>query len=167
MKNSLSVLPSGDFERLSPVHTLRPRRAPARRRRETGSDVQLRVAGAASADGSSFLRGDDLELFSASLRHERAQVQGAIQEYEARMLLGGLAAQRPTVTRIKITGGLGLLEQPGALQTWSQPWEQGGVVSMFQKLLPDPQLQLFTYGGYTEQQSVVFGTRLEPIGLAA
>lgn len=62
---------------------------------------------------------------------------------------------------------LGLLEQPGALQTWPQPWEHGGVVSMFQKLLPDPQLQLFTYGGCTEQQSVVFGSRLEPIGLAA
>ena len=45
--------PARDFEGLSPVRIPTPRRAPARRRPATGSDVPLRIAGAASAAGSS------------------------------------------------------------------------------------------------------------------
>lgn len=119
------------------------------------------------ASGASFLRGDDLELFSASLRHELGQIQRAIQEYEASMLRTRLAVPRPAFTRIEIQGSSGLPEQPSVLQTWSQPWEQGGIVSRFHALRPDPQLRLFTVGTYREEPSAVLGRSLEPVDLAA
>jgi hypothetical protein len=130
-----------------------------------GAKEYARRLGNILADGSSFLRDDDLELFSASLRHELGQVQRAIQEYEASMLRTRLAVPRPAFTRIEIQGSSGLPEQPSVLQTWSQPWEHGGVVSRFQALRP--QLRLFTVGTYTEEPSAVFGRSLEPVGLAA
>jgi len=130
-----------------------------------GAKEYARRLGNILADGPSFLRDDDLELFSASLRHELGQVQRAIQEYEASMLRTRLAVPRPAFTRIEIQGSSGLPEQPSVLQTWSQPWEHGGVVSRFQALRP--QLRLFTVGTYTEEPSAVFGRSLEPVGLAA
>jgi hypothetical protein len=120
------------------------------------------------ADGSSFLQGDDLELFSASLNHELATVRRAIEEYEARTFLVLATTEQPAVmTQIIIEGGVGFPEQPSASWAWTLPVEHGGVFSTSRALRPDPQLRLFTFGRYTEEPSVVFGRSLEDVGLAA
>lgn len=119
------------------------------------------------ADGSSFLRGQDLELFGASLRHELAQVARAIEEYEARTGLSLLAPSRLLITEMRLEGAVGGSVQPSVLWSSSASLESAGISSALQDWSADRQLHLFPVGNYAEEPSAVFSPSLEPVGLAA
>jgi len=120
------------------------------------------------ADGSSFLRGDDLELFRSSLNHKREQLRRAVEEFEARVLPANLPSEEPAHSlRVILGGGFRSPEQRSASWSWTLPVEDAGIISNFPRLHPDPQLQLFALGSYAAESSVVFGPWQEPIGLSA
>lgn len=133
-----------------------------------GAKEYLRRLDNVLADGSSFLRGDDLQLFSASLNRRHGQVKRAVEEFELRMLFADLPLQESATTlRILLQGSFDAPEQRSASWSWTFPTEHAGVLCTFRALQPDRQLQLFALGSYEAESSVVFGPWQEPIGLSA